>query len=222
MRYNILKLAPRRQVPANPMCTTLSRKSRRYMVMHPEITPEDVELLRAQGMNEEDLDHSLTVAELALDIAERTGAALDMRLVARGALFHDLGKTVTHAIEHGKLGAELGAKLGLPPEVCAVMEKHIRGGLSEAEALEFGLPVKDYALHRLEERVIIYADRLVDIITEGKVPLSGPRDAEDRFEEILAAYPKYGKNAVTMARYFGYHREIQGLIAAAENISSPA
>ncbi|MBI4805557.1 MAG: HDIG domain-containing protein [Desulfovibrio sp.] len=183
--------------------------------MHPLIDTPDVELLRAQGMSEEDIEHSVAVAELALDIAGRVDVPLDMALVSRGALFHDLGKVKTHAMEHGRIGAEMGAKLGLPPEVCAVMEKHIRGGLTGAEAREFGLPEKDYTLHKLEERVIIYADRLVDIITEGKVPLRDPRDAEERFEEILKAYPKYGKNEITMARYFGYHREIQGLMARA-------
>lgn len=180
--------------------------------MHPLIDTSDVELLRSQGMSEEDLEHSVAVAGLALEIAGRVSVPLDMALVSRGALFHDLGKVKTHAMEHGRIGAEMGEKLGLPPEVCAVMEKHIRGGLTEAEAVEFGLPVKDYGLHRLEERVIIYADRLVDIITEGKVPLKDPRDAEKRFEEILKAYPKYGKNEITMTRYFGYHREIQGLM----------
>lgn len=36
--------------------------------------------------------------------------------------------------------------------------------------------------------------------------------AEERFEEILRAYPRYGKNQVTLDRYLGYHREIQGLM----------
>ncbi len=183
--------------------------------MHPDINPADVELLRSQGMNEEDLAHSVAVAGMALDIASRTGADLDMQLVGRGALFHDLGKIATHEIRHGLEGARMGEALGLPPEVRAVMEKHIRGGLSPEEARELGLPVKDYTLARLEERVIIYADRLVDIVTEGVVPLRDPREAEERFEEILKAYPKYGKNEPTMARYFAYHREIQGLMKAA-------
>lgn len=187
--------------------------------MHPSIDTSDIELLRAQGMSEEDVAHSMAVAELALEIAGRLPVPLDMELVSRGALFHDLGKVKTHAMEHGRIGAELGEKLGLPPEVRAVMEKHIRGGLTAPEAREFGLPEKDYTLHKLEERVIIYADRLVDILTEGKVPLKDPRDAEERFEEILKAYPKYGKNDITMARYFGYHREIQGLITAAGDAS---
>lgn len=37
-----------------------------------------------------------------------------MEWIGRGALFHDLGKAKTHAIEHGKIGAEMGAALGLP------------------------------------------------------------------------------------------------------------
>ncbi len=111
------------------------------------------------------------------------------------------------------MGAEMGAALGLPPEINAVMEKHIRGGLSEEEAVELGLPVKDYTLSTLEERIIIYADRLVDIITDGIVSIKDEREAEDRFEEILRSIPKYGKNDKTLERYLGYHAEIQGLSA---------
>ncbi|MFH1035495.1 MAG: HD domain-containing protein [Pseudomonadota bacterium] len=177
------------------------------------IREDDLALLRGQGMNEEDLTHSIKVAEKALEIARRSGAELDLELVARGALLHDLGKTCTHDIPHGRLGAELGLKLGLPQEVCAVMEKHIRGGLTEPEAIELGLPVKDYTLRRLEERIIIYADRLVDIITDPTGLVAGEREAETRFEEILRAYPRYGKNQITLDRYLGYHAEIQGLMA---------
>jgi uncharacterized protein len=172
----------------------------------------DIDLLRGAGLSEADLAHSVKVAEKALEIAGRTGAPVDLELVGRGALFHDLGKAKTHAIEHGRVGAELGQALGLPPAVTAVMEKHIRGGLTPAEAVELGLPVKDYTLARLEERIIIYADRLVDIITDGLVELRDEREAEARFEEFLRTIPKYGKNAPTLARYLDYHAEIQGMI----------
>ncbi len=177
-----------------------------------KIRDEDVAILRDAGVAEDDIAHCIKVAEKAIEIAERTGADLDMELVARGALFHDLGKAKTREIEHGKVGAEIGKELGLPEEVIAIMEKHIRGGLSEKEAEELGLPVKDYSLKSLEEKIVIYADRLVDIITEGLVNLSSEREAEERFEEILREYPKYGKNEKTMNRYFQYHREIQQLM----------
>lgn len=177
------------------------------------IAQQDIDLLRKAGMNEHDLNHSRKVAAKALEIARRTGATLDLELVGRGALFHDLGKTATHAMTHGKIGAELGEKLGLPPEINAIMEKHIRGGLTEQEAVELGLPIKDYTLHRLEERIIIYADRMVDIIHDGIVEINEESEAEARFVEILTTYPKYGKNEITLKRYLGYHEEIQGLIA---------
>lgn len=173
----------------------------------------DIELLRSEGMNEEDLAHSMHVAEKALDVARRTGADLDMELVWRGALFHDLGKTITHEIAHGLLGAKRGQELGLPTAVNEIMEKHIRGGMTEAEAIEFELPVKDYTLNRLEERIIIYADRLVDIIDEDLVDVETDLDAEQDFKQILIEIVKYGKNDITMERYFRYHDEIQGLIA---------
>ena len=183
------------------------------MTMDYRIEQKDIDLLRTAGMTEADLDHSLKVATKALEIARRTGAVLDLELVGRGALFHDLGKTATHEINHGRIGAELGAKLGLPQAITDVMEKHIRGGLTEPEAIELGLPVKDYTLHRLEERIIIYADRLVDIIHDGIVKIKEEAEAESRFVEILNGYHKYGKNETTLKRYLVYHEEIQGLIA---------
>lgn len=172
----------------------------------------DIEILRKAGVSEDDIKHSIKVAEKALEIAGRVNADLDMEFVGRGALFHDLGKAKTHAMEHGKIGAEMGKELGLPEAITDIMEKHIRGGLTESEARELGLPVKDYTLRRLEERIVIYADRLVDIITDGIVTINDESEAESGFEDILSTYPKYGKNEITLNRYFAYHREIQGLM----------
>jgi len=82
----------------------------------------------------------------------------------------------------------------------------------DGAAQELGLSVKDYTLHRLEERIIVYADRLVDIMHDGIVEIKEEPEAESRFEEILKKYPKCGKNEITMNRYLLYHNEIQGLI----------
>lgn len=70
-----------------------------------QINPKDIELLRSQGMDEEDLDHSIKVAKKSLEIGRLVTAEVDLEFICRGALFHDLGKTVTHGIEHGKKGA---------------------------------------------------------------------------------------------------------------------
>jgi uncharacterized protein len=176
------------------------------------IQESDIDLLRNAGVSEDDIAHSIKVAEKALEIAYRTNKALDFEFVGRGALFHDLGKAKTHEIEHGKIGAEMGKTMGLTEGINAIMEKHIRGGLTAEEAIELNLSVKDYTLHTLEERTIIYADRLVDIITEDIVSIDEEIEAEKRFEEILRTIPKYGKNDITLTRYLNYHREIQNLL----------
>lgn len=179
------------------------------------IEQTDLALLWKAGLDPRDIRHSVHVARKALELARRTGAGLDLDLVGRGALFHDLGKALTHSYQHGELGAEIGRKLGLPAELTDLMEKHFHGGITPGEAAELGLRVRDYTPRRLEERIVIYADRLVDIITDGFVKLGDEREAEVRFEEILGKHPKYGKNQATVQRYLGYHREIQQLIAAA-------
>ena len=75
-----------------------------------------------------------------------------------------------------------------------------------------GLPVKDYRLGDLEERIIIYTDRLVDIITASIVTIHSALEGEKPFEEILQAIPKYGKNDQTLERYLNYHQEIHRLM----------
>jgi uncharacterized protein len=184
--------------------------------MNYQIQDSDIAVLRKAGVSEDDIKHCTKVAEKAFEIGQRTGLKLDMELIGRGALFHDLGKAVTHDIKHGKIGAEMGRDLGLSKGITDIMEKHIRGGLTEEEAVELGLPVKDYTLKTLEERIVIYADRLVDIITDRIVDIGGDEtQAELKFEEILREFPKYGKNLKTLQRYLGYHQEIQGFIKKA-------
>ena len=173
----------------------------------------DIAILKNAGVSDADLAHCLKVADKAVEIAQRTGVRLDLELVGRGAFFHDLGKAESHDLDHGKIGAELGIALGLPKALTDIMEKHIRGGMTEAEAKELKLPVKDYTLNSLEEKIIIYADRLVDIITDGVVQINSESEAEARFEEFIRDLPKYHKNQVTYERYLGYHREIQALVA---------
>lgn len=177
-----------------------------------KIQDSDIDILKKVGISDEDIEHCIRVAKKAIEIAQRTGANVDMEIVGRGALFHDLGKAKTHEIEHGKIGAEIGQKLGISKPIIDIMEKHIRGGLTRGEAKELGLPVKDYSLKTLEEKIVIYADRLVDIITDPDRITSSELEAEIRFEELLRKYPKYGKNEKTLNRYLGYHNAIQGLM----------
>ncbi len=98
-----------------------------------KIQDSDIDILRKAGVSGDDIKHCVKVAEKALEIAGRAKANVDMELIGRGALFHDLGKAKTHEIEHGKIGAEMGRTLGLSQAITDIMEKHIRGGLTEEE-----------------------------------------------------------------------------------------
>ena len=107
----------------------------------------------------------------------------------------------------------MAEELGLEEAIRQVILKHIRGGLTEAEARELGLPVRDYTLRTPEEKIVIYADRMVDISTDGIVPGADEHKAEQDFVGILETYEKYGKNPATLQRYLALHAEIQGWMA---------
>jgi uncharacterized protein len=173
-----------------------------------DLLMKDMATLIQAGCPDEAVQHSLEVARKALEIASRVKIPVDKRLIARGAIFHDLGKSKTYGMEHGEIGAKMAEELGLEEEIRQIILKHIRGGLTEAEAKELGLPVRDYTLRTPEEKIVIYADRMVDIYMDGIVPDTTEQKAEEQFVEILRNYPKYGKNPVTMQRYLALHEEI--------------
>lgn len=184
------------------------------------VSEEDLIILVRAGLGEADIRHSILVARKAVDIAERTGMTLDMQLVARGALFHDLGKALTHSFQHGELGVEIGKRFGLPKSITDIARKHFHGGLTSEEARRLDLPNVDYTPRLLEERIVLYADRLVDILTEGFFTFQDEQEAEARFEEIVTTHRAYGKDKLTSERYVQYHRELSALINQAKTHSS--
>lgn len=175
-----------------------------------DLLMKELDTLKQAGCPEEAIVHSIEVARKALEISCRVKIEVDRHLLARGAIFHDLGKSKTYGMQHGEIGAKIAEELGLEEEVRQIILKHIRGGLTEPEAMELGLPVRDYTLRTPEEKIVIYADRMVDIYTDGIVPDTDEHQAEIRFAEILNNYEKYGKNPITLERYLALHEEIQG------------
>lgn len=178
-----------------------------------DLLMKEIATLQGAGCPDEAVQHSLEVARKSLEIASRVKIPVDRQLLARGAIFHDLGKARTYGMEHGEIGAKMAEELGLGEEIRQIILKHIRGGLTEAEARELGLPVRDYTLRTPEEKIVIYADRMVDIYTDGIVPDTDEKKAEQHYAEILETYGKYGKNATTLQRYLALHAEIQGWMA---------
>lgn len=120
---------------------------------------ECLRILADSGCSEAVIEHCKAVAELAVRIARRCGA--DESLVEAGALLHDIGRSKTHGIAHGVEGAKLASGLKLPPQLVRIIERHIGGGITKAEAKRLGLPTKDYVPRALEEMIVAHADNLL-------------------------------------------------------------
>ncbi len=105
------------------------------------------------------------VAAIATEIAEicqKRGLDVDIELVRIGALLHDIGRSKTHTVDHVIAGAEIANALGLPRPVVSIVERHAGGGISIEEAEKLGWPVKSYIPETLEEKIVTYADKLVE------------------------------------------------------------
>jgi len=122
-----------------------------------------IKMLRDEGCSQEVIDHSLKVQHLAMKIAERiksNGIKVDMNTVHLASLFHDIGRSRTHGINHIVEGANIARRLGLPEKVVRAIEHHGGAGIDMEDAAKLGLPPKDYTPRTLEEEIVAHADNL--------------------------------------------------------------
>ena len=124
-----------------------------------------IELLRENHCSPIVIHHCAVVAELALEIAdklEKKGVKVDRELVEVGALLHDLGRSKSHGVDHGVVGANMAASAGLPDPLVRIIKRHVGGGIAVDEAEAFGWPKDVYVPVTLEEKIVSYADKLID------------------------------------------------------------
>jgi uncharacterized protein (TIGR00295 family) len=119
-----------------------------------------LELLFESGCSKDVIVHCLAVRDLAVRIAKVANA--DIELVEIGALLHDLGRSRTHGIAHGVEGSKIAREIGLSQDVIHIIERHLGAGISKEEAVELGLPPRDYMPRTLEEKIVAHADNLID------------------------------------------------------------
>lgn len=165
---------------------------------------EASDILSEAGCSRGVTDHCLNVTRLAVLIAEgikMNGREVDLALVEAGALLHDLGRCRTHGIRHGVVGGELARELGLPEAVVRIIVRHIGAGIPAEEASALGLPEGDYIPETLEEKIVTYADKLV----EGREVVEIGVVREKFAEELGADHP-------ALDRLRALHEEIRGLL----------
>jgi uncharacterized protein len=124
-----------------------------------------LQLLRENQCSEKVINHCKAVTELALETAnvlEERGFKIDFALVEVGSLLHDIGRSKTHTVHHAVVGAEIAKSAGLPDSVVSIIKRHVGGGITAREAEKLGWPKDVYVPITLEEKVVSYADKLIE------------------------------------------------------------
>jgi uncharacterized protein len=109
--------------------------------------------------------HCEAVAQLAVEIAKtckEKGLDVNLELVEIGALLHDIGRAKTHSVHHAIVGAEIAKSYGLSEPVISIIKRHVGGGITANEARKLGWPKGVYVPRTLEEKIVSYADKLVE------------------------------------------------------------
>ena len=119
----------------------------------------ELKLLKDAGCPEWVIEHSKGVSRKAVEIASNFDDA-DSELVRVGGLLHDIGRSKTNSIEHALIGASMLKDSGYSQDIVNIVERHIGTGLSEDDARDLGLPIKDYTPQTIEEKIVSHADNL--------------------------------------------------------------
>lgn len=122
-------------------------------------------LLIQSGCSREVVRHCKAVEAVATQIAKackKRGLNVNVELIQIGALLHDIGRSKTHHVNHVIAGAEIARSLSLPASVVSIIERHVGGGITSEEAERLGWPVKSYMPQTLEEKIVAYADKLIE------------------------------------------------------------
>jgi len=126
---------------------------------------EAVALHRKYGSDERIVRHCKTVASVARLLAlefERKGKKVNVKAVVAAALLHDIGRSRIQTVRHGVEGATIVEGEGADPEVVEIIRRHVGAGISPEEAKKLGLPDFGYVPRTLEERIVCFADKMVD------------------------------------------------------------
>ncbi len=124
-----------------------------------------LEILLEEGVDDNVLRHVFKVVEVAKDLAgkvESKGYFVDEELVTAGALLHDIGRAVTHNVSHGIIGGQIIRRRNLDERLAKIVERHVGGGISDEEAEKLELGSLNLVPETLEEKIVCYADKLVD------------------------------------------------------------
>ncbi|MCS4541964.1 MAG: TIGR00295 family protein [Euryarchaeota archaeon] len=157
-------------------------------------------ILEQSGCSKNVIEHCKAVTNKAMAIARKLqerGFNINLELVEIGSLLHDIGRSKTHGVSHGVVGAELIKDRGLPQELANIIERHIGAGIPADEAQELGLPNRDFLPVTLEEKIVAHADNLIFGVEEVSIDTS-----------LRLLEKTLGKNHPAISRMKKLHEEL--------------
>jgi uncharacterized protein len=167
---------------------------------------EALAIMREAGCSRGVVEHCLRVTKIAMRIARifvSKGFEVDMNLIEIGALMHDIGRSKTHSVEHGVIGGQLAREMGLPEPLARIIERHVGAGIPSDEATEIGLPMEDYVPETLEEKIVTYADKLVECDREVDIEVTVEKLAKE-----------LGRDHPALERLRALHIEIANIVGS--------
>jgi uncharacterized protein len=118
-------------------------------------------LLRNAGCSEKVVAHCRAVRDVALEYARRN-PLVAVELVENGAMLHDIGRGMSHTIQHAQMGADLLRAQGYSEEIARIVECHTGAGLTADECTILRLSPRDCIPRTMEEKIVTHADNLID------------------------------------------------------------
>lgn len=156
------------------------------------ISEEDaISLLKKYSKSQKDfniiLKHSKKVQEVSLRFANyflknnlKNKEDVDLELIRIGSLLHDIGRLQSkeEPIRHGIVGYEILINETKDKELANISRVHIGSGITKLDVVLYNLNLekKDYLPKTIEEKIITYADNLIDL------------DKEKDFDYVLKRY----------------------------------
>lgn len=129
---------------------------------------EALHLLREVGCPLNVIEHCVAVSKKAVAIAQRVqhDHAVTICMVELGGLLHDIGRSVTHDIDHGVVGAQLLKERGINDHLQRICERHVCAGIPKSVAVDVGLPPRDFIPVTMEEKIVCHADNMTNHTAE--------------------------------------------------------
>ncbi|MHA1917936.1 MAG: HD domain-containing protein [Candidatus Ranarchaeia archaeon] len=161
-------------------------------------------LLLKHNLPEQIIEHSIKVSKIAKNISLSINKFdnSEILLIETAALLHDIGRSISHKIDHGIIGGKILRKMDYPIHA-RIIEVHMLAGFNKEEAISLGLPNRDFLPITLPEKIVNYSDKRF----KGIKPVS----IESRWGYW---YDRYGKTKLLVDGYKrikGFEKELKDL-----------